>query len=94
MNRQHRTEVNEVNSWLRIMWFRKPATAELVSTICELVFMNQHKNLTESKMVSLMPLFDAYTVLDGLAAARDEGLIFCSNGRWGVRAKYLQMRVK
>jgi hypothetical protein len=74
------------------MWVRKAADPDMVKTVIELTFMNQHKNLTTNMMIRLIPLSDTYSIVDALAEAQSQELIFCSNGRWGVRAKYLKER--
>lgn len=74
------------------MWYRKPSNAEMIETVCEVVFMHSHQSLSQDKIIQKLPKVDSYTVLDALCAARDEDLIFCANGRWGVRPKYLKRR--
>ncbi len=74
------------------MWTRKKADPDIVRTVLELVFMNQHKNLNDDMMIRLMPETDSYMVLDALAEARDAGLIYCSGKRWAIRGKYLRER--
>ncbi len=74
------------------MWTRKPAKPELVEAVRDIVFHNSHKNCNENFIIRSMPESDLYEVINAIAEARDQGFIYCTNGRWAPRAEYVNNR--